>query len=527
MVESRSQRVALFAAFVLPCLVLYTVFFIVPFVNGLYISLTNWDGLSPRSPIRMERLAFERDILSKVSSDRSRRYLLSVYALDSAGEAYERLSLGVIDRWRVESIVSLAGWAPERNRFVGAKNYADILRGQVSEAFYPRSYQKRFYSATSLLPPTIEAADATRNLLPKLDERERETFGRFYALEPAGAGGNAGGRGNAQTGKQWRLRAEFGEFGFEDLIWRIAEVDSPEATVSTEAVETFLQAIRAATLARDRPAFDSAVAGFTGVGTKRALISAASARSVGEGAEGLWRLGEIKNVLASKWYAPGFDLGVVGYTAFFALFSVIGINLLAFALALALDSGIKGQKILRSVFFIPNVLSMVIVALIWKMLFTQMLPRLTGIEQWLSDSAKTPWLIVLVAVWQGAGYYMIVYLAGLQNVPVDVVEAARIDGAGPLQRFVNVTLPLLLPAITVSLFLTVANALKSFDLVYALTSGSAYTWGTVPFVLDIFFDAFARKQAGLATAKAMLLFGAILLITGAQLFVMKRKEVEQ
>ncbi|HNQ97662.1 MAG TPA: sugar ABC transporter permease, partial [Treponemataceae bacterium] len=119
------------------------------------------------------------------------------------------------------------------------------------------------------------------------------------------------------------------------------------------------------------------------------------------------------------------------------------------------------------------------------------------------------------------------YLAGLQNIPTDVLEAARIDGASAFQRFRSITLPLLVPAITISFFLTIANALKSFDLIYAITSGSAYTFGTVPVVLDIYFDAFARKQAGLATAKAMLLFSIIFLVTGIQLYVMKKKEVEQ
>jgi len=108
-----------------------------------------------------------------------------------------------------------------------------------------------------------------------------------------------------------------------------------------------------------------------------------------------------------------------------------------------------------------------------------------------------------------------------------VVEAAKIDGAGSWQRFKSITLPLLLPAVTISLFLTIANALKNFDMIYAMTSGSAYTFGTVPVVLDIFFDAFARKQAGLATAKAMLLFVLIFAITSIQLYVMKKREVEQ
>jgi raffinose/stachyose/melibiose transport system permease protein len=125
-----------------------------------------------------------------------------------------------------------------------------------------------------------------------------------------------------------------------------------------------------------------------------------------------------------------------------------------------------------------------------------------------------------------AGYYMIIYLAGLQNVPTDVVEAARIDGARGWQVLRYITLPLLVPAFTICVFLSTANALKCFDLVYALVGPSGYALGTVPFVMDIYFDAFANKLVGLATAKATILFLVILLVTGLQLFIMKRKEVQ-
>ena len=138
---------------------------------------------------------------------------------------------------------------------------------------------------------------------------------------------------------------------------------------------------------------------------------------------------ELLETYSTIWTADKIQLGVVGFTFFFALFSVIGINVLAFLLALVLDSDLPGQKIFRTIFFLPNVLSMIIVALIWKMLFYQILPAISGIDLWLSDASKAPWLLVLVATWQGCGYYMIVYLAGLQNIPTDVIEASLIDGA--------------------------------------------------------------------------------------------------
>ncbi len=506
MVEPKTKKHLYFAVFLLPSFVLYTIFFIYPFLNGLYISLTNWDGLTPRSPIVMDGGDFENLVLGKLKSEKDREYLLSVYARNGDENAYSRLSLSGFERRKVESIFRKAGYESEANRFVGLKNYRDIIGGKVSESFYPRSFDQSYYNTTSSIPQRIAKKDLQKNLLSKLSADERALFDSFYE----------------ETKEDFSLRSEWNEFSFEDKIWLIPEFEV-EDRIKADSISALISSIRSAALARDRDAWREAVASFV----KSENLSAESAKDVESGAEGLWALGELKPVLGAKWTSRGFDLGVIGFTAFFAFFSVIGINLLAFLLALALDTGIKGQKFLRSVFFLPNVLSMVIVALIWKMLFFQMFPRVTGIDQWLSDPAKTPWLIVMVAIWQGAGYYMIVYLAGLQNIPTDVVEAAKIDGASPWQRFTNITMPLLVPALTISFFLTIANALKSFDLIYAMTSGSAYTYGTVPVVLDIFFDAFARKRAGLATAKAMLLFTIIFIVTGIQLYIMKKKEVEQ
>jgi raffinose/stachyose/melibiose transport system permease protein len=217
----------------------------------------------------------------------------------------------------------------------------------------------------------------------------------------------------------------------------------------------------------------------------------------------------------------------VGFTLFFTFFNVLGSNLLAFFLAMALDARLKSRNVLRSVFFLPNVLSMVVVALVWSFVFYHLLPAVTGIDKWMGDPAKAPWLIVTVQVWQQSGYLMVIYLAGLQTIPADVLEAAMIDGTGFWGRLRRITLPLLVPAFTVCLFLSLSNSLKCFDLVYAMVGPSGYAVGTVPLVMDIFFDAFAKRLAGLATAKAILLFLAIVLITGIQLSVMKRREVQQ
>jgi raffinose/stachyose/melibiose transport system permease protein len=255
-------------------------------------------------------------------------------------------------------------------------------------------------------------------------------------------------------------------------------------------------------------------------------LSPASAAAVKSASEGIFRIGALKRLLSTSWVERSFEMGVVGFTLFFTFFNVLLSNLLAFFLAMALDSGIRSQKVLRSVFFLPNVLSMVVVALVWSFVFYNLLPALTGIDKWMGDPGKAPWLIVLVQVWQQAGYLMVIYLAGLSNIPSDVLEAASIDGTRFWGRLRHITLPLLVPALTICLFLSLSNSLKSFDLVYAMVGPSGYATGTVPFVMDIFFDAFAKKVAGLATAKAIILFLMIALITGVQLSISKRREVQ-
>ena len=195
---------------------------------------------------------------------------------------------------------------------------------------------------------------------------------------------------------------------------------------------------------------------------------AASAAEVKGASEEIFRLGAVKHLLATAWVQQTFEMGVVGFTLFFTFFNVVLSNLIAFFLALALDRGIKTQKVLRSVFFLPNVLSMIIVALVWSFVFFNLLPALTGIDKWMGDPAKTPWLLVMVQVWQQSGYLMVIYLAGMSTIPTDVLEAASIDGATFRRRLRYITLPLLVPAFTICLFLSISNSLKSFDLVYAM-----------------------------------------------------------
>ena len=506
MVQPRWKSALYFALFVLPALALYGLFFLYPFAQGIRISFTNWDGLTPRIPISLPKSEFESKILDRLPSESDRSYLLSIYHLDPDDGQYKRYAATGLTRYRLQHLMRVAGYQPDQYRVVGYANYVRIFTGGVEERFYPHMFTQVNYNADSDLPATIPKTDFEKGFLAKLvNPQDRQLALEFYEL---------------QNGT-YHLKPKYDEFSIEDRIWLLPEVDK-QKIVRSEKVDDLLSAVKEAGLKGDTASMNAAVDAFV----KSNPLSSASAHQARSAAEQIFRLGSLKRLLAATWVRQRFEMGVVGFTIFFTIFNVLLSNLLGFFLALALDSGIKSQKVLRTIFFLPNVLSMIVVALIWSLVFYNLLPALTGIDKWMGDPDKAPWLIVLVQVWQQAGYLMVIYLAGLSNIPTDVLEAASIDGTSFPARLRYITLPLLVPAFTICLFLSISNSLKSFDLMYAMVGPSGYALGTVPFVMDIFFDAFAKKLAGLATAKAILLFLAIALITGIQLSITKRREVQ-
>ena len=509
MVESKTKKWSYFTVFVAPCLVLYIIFFILPFFRGIGISLTNWDGLTPKVPIVLEKNEFEEKILDNIKNQKDKDFVLSIYNYESDDDSYHRIGIKGKNKRKLERIVRKAGFEPEKNKFVGLENYKKIFTGKASRDFYPYTENIARFTKTSNVPLFINDKDFKREIeksLKKYPQYKDLISGAFVY--------------NKEKGR-YVLKSEYDEFLVTDSLWELSELESG-SSFSENDMDIYIRELKKLILDSDKGVLDSYTAEFL----KKYNVSSESEGFFYEVNENLVKIGQLKNALSEVWVVKERRMGVIGFTLFFAVFSVLGINLLAFALALALDTGIRGQKVLRTIYFLPNVLSMIIVALIWSMLFVQLLPAITGVDSWISDSHKTPWLLVFVAVWQGAGYYMIVYLAGLQNIPNEIIEAAMIDGATPWQRFKFITIPMMVPSLTISFFLTIANAFKSFDLIYALLGQTGYATGTVPIVMDIYFDAFANKQAGLANAKAMILFFVIVLVTGIQLVSMKKKEIE-
>ncbi|HEY2493196.1 MAG TPA: sugar ABC transporter permease [Paenibacillus sp.] len=220
------------------------------------------------------------------------------------------------------------------------------------------------------------------------------------------------------------------------------------------------------------------------------------------------------------------------FTAKYVAITTILLNVFGLLLALGLNQAIKFRNLLRTIFFLPYVMGSVIVGFIWQFIITNLFSEIgaaTGWslfqKNWLSLPDYAFWSIVMVAVWQSVGYFMIIYLAALQGVPKDMLEAAEIDGAGYWNRMWNVIFPLIRPALTINLFLAIANGFKGFDLNYSLTGGGPFGT-TQSLAYHIYTEGFGRNLFTYASAKAVIFFLVLAAITLVQSIVLKRREVE-
>lgn len=219
------------------------------------------------------------------------------------------------------------------------------------------------------------------------------------------------------------------------------------------------------------------------------------------------------------------------FTAKFAAVSVVTINLFGFGLALLVTQGLKGSNIQRSIFFMPNLIGGLILGFVWQFIFTKAFDAFGSaygipfFEGWLSTTGTGFWGLVILMSWQMSGYMMIIYIAAIQSIPESLNEAAMIDGAGAWHRLINITIPMVMPAFTIGLFLSLSNAFKLFDQNLALTRGGPYG-STEMLALNIYQTAFARNQFGYAQAKAVLFLIAVAVITLTQIYFTKQREVE-
>ena len=221
-------------------------------------------------------------------------------------------------------------------------------------------------------------------------------------------------------------------------------------------------------------------------------------------------------------------LHAFGFTAAFTVVSTVLINVCAFAIALVLTRGIKGTNIFRTVFFMPNLIGGILLGYIWQILLNCVL-SLLGKPLLALNATYGYWGLIILMCWQQIGYMMIIYIAGLQSIPNDYIEAAYIDGATPWQTFWKVKLPNLMPSITICLFLTLTNSFKLFDQNLALTGGEP-AHASEMLALNIYQTFYVRsgpQWKGIGQAKAVLFCILVIAISSLQLKLTKSKEVQQ
>jgi raffinose/stachyose/melibiose transport system permease protein len=219
------------------------------------------------------------------------------------------------------------------------------------------------------------------------------------------------------------------------------------------------------------------------------------------------------------------------FTALFTIVSVVVINCMGFGLALLVTTGMKGNNLLRTIFFMPNLIGGLILGFIWQFIFTQVFAGIGEMFHqqwmlgWLSDGTTGFWGMVILMSWQMSGYLMVIYVAALQNIPPELTEAAEIDGANAWQRIKNITFPMVGPAFTVSLFLTLSNSFKLYDQNLSLTAGGPSN-STQMLAMNIYNTAFKFNQMGVAQAKAVLFLIIVGGVTLTQVYFSKKNEVE-
>lgn len=220
------------------------------------------------------------------------------------------------------------------------------------------------------------------------------------------------------------------------------------------------------------------------------------------------------------------------FTTKFMFASVIISNLIGFGLALLLNAALKTKNMLRTVFFIPNVIGGLLLGFIWQFIFVKgfaAIGNLTDLSvfklPWLGDETTAFWAIVIVFAWQISGYMMVIYIAALQGVDQNLLEAARMDGASNWTLLTKIIIPLILPAFTICFFLTISMAFKIFDLNISLTGGGPFN-STQSVAINIYQEAFQNNRYGLGTAKSILFFLVVAIFTTIQVMITKKREVE-
>lgn len=220
------------------------------------------------------------------------------------------------------------------------------------------------------------------------------------------------------------------------------------------------------------------------------------------------------------------------HTVVFTLFAVALINILGLFFAFMVTGKLKIRNLARTMLFMPYLIGGLILGYIWKFIFSDVFKSIgiaTGLDKvffnWLLNPRFALISMIIVATWQMAGYIMIIYINGIQAMPEDIIEAGKVDGAGFWQTLFYIKFPLIMPSITISLFLTLSNCFKIFDVNFSLTSGGPNN-ATEMIAMNIYNEIYSLNRYGYGQAKAIIFFIAVAFITLIQVSITKKKEVE-
>ncbi len=217
-------------------------------------------------------------------------------------------------------------------------------------------------------------------------------------------------------------------------------------------------------------------------------------------------------------------LNALWFTVKFTITSVIVINIIAFLLALLLTRGIRGTNLFRTVFFMPNLIGGIVLGYIWQLIINGILYNYG--YSITTNATFGYWGLVVLSSWQMIGYMMVLYIAGIQNIPSAILEAARVDGASSMRTLISIVIPSVMPSITICLFLTITNSFKLFDQNLALTAG-APSKQTQMVALDIYNTFYGRMgYEGVGQAKAVVFFVFVAAVALLQLYLTRSREVE-
>ena len=259
------------------------------------------------------------------------------------------------------------------------------------------------------------------------------------------------------------------------------------------------------------------------------------------------RLGDSLKLIGIENYAKILKDSTFAYsfmlTVAYTMLNMIAINAVSFALAILVTRAIKGRNVYRAGFFIPNLIGGLVLGYVWQFIFDNAVPSIgtmLGLASWadpnnlvLAKSASALLALVVVGTWQYAGYIMVIYVAAIENVPQELIEAAQIDGASPTRRLISIVVPMMRQAFTITLFLTLVNSFKQFDVNYSLTAGGPSVmfmgtpiYGTQLLAMNIYNQGFRSNDMAGGQARAVVFFIVLALVSVAQVSINKRKEIE-